>query len=586
MGSRSKCRIKHHTSFGRIILAPVVLGVILQSFCISQAAVITVINNSELVNGNTTSPAALMADPGPDGISLPEAMRAALSVSGPHTIIFDPSLKNATIAPTGWLPNLDNGLITIDGDIDDDGTPDITVDGSGSSSSVCFRVLASDITIRGLIIENYTSVGIQVFTDSAQGWPLIERVTLQGNRLSTCWAGITIFNWGQACTIRNIDIKQNEFINNGARGVEISAAFGQSMADNRMESIKITDNIISNVAGDNKIAIFIVGATAIGSANNVIAGLEISDNTIMGHTYANLQISAGNEQNCRNNRIENVVIKGNNIDGSPVTMEIIGGVGSDANGNVIFDLTIEGNTLSGGGIMLVGARGSNAFQNGINTVHIGQNWISGAAANGIFIIAGSDGAAGNAVTQTTIVNNIIVDSTDAGILLHGHDSSTPNNVIDDVNILNNTIVGNGNAWAGGININSKSSTNIITEIKIINTILWNNEGNDAIRGSLTPDVVGCSVLNDPRYVNTNGNFYSFPNFIDLNNNDFHLQKDSPCIDQGDSEAIGLPAIDFEGDRRIFDGDHDGSAAVDIGADEYVWEIRAMPWMPLLLLEYP
>ena len=63
MGSRSKCRIKHHTSFDRIILAAVVLGVILQSFCISQAAVITVINNSELVNGNTTSPAALMADP-------------------------------------------------------------------------------------------------------------------------------------------------------------------------------------------------------------------------------------------------------------------------------------------------------------------------------------------------------------------------------------------------------------------------------------------------------------------------------------------------------------------------------------------
>jgi hypothetical protein len=526
-----------------------------------------------------------MADPGDDGISLPEAMRAALSVSGPHTIMFDPSLKNATIEPTSWLPNLHNGLITIDGDIDDDGAPDITIDGSGSSSTVCFRVLASDITIRGIVIENFSSVGIQVFTDSAQGWPLIESVTLQGNRISTGWAGITVYNWGWNCTIRNIEIKQNELINNGARGVEISAALGPSMTNNRMESIKVTDNIISNVAGINKIPIFVVGATDKGSADNIISGLEISDNTIMGHTFSNLLISAGNEQNCRNNRIENVVIKGNDIDGIPVAMEILGGVGSGANGNVVFDLTIEGNTLSGGGIQLVGAQGRNAFQNGIDTVYIGQNWISGAYANGIFMIAGADGATSNTVTKTTIVNNVIFDSTDAGILLHGHDNSTPNNVIDDVNITNNTIVHNGNSWAGGININSKSITNIIAEVKIINTILWNNSGNDAIRGSLSPDVVSCSVLNDPRYVNTDGNFYSFPNFIDPNNFDFHLQKNSPCIDRGDSKATGLPNIDFEGDRRILDGDHNGSAVVDIGAYEYVGALTYLPqpWMLLLLL---
>ena len=85
-----------------------------------------------------------------------------------------------------------------------------------------------------------------------------------------------------------------------------------------------------------------------------------------------------------------------------------------------------------------------------------------------------------------------------------------------------------------------------------------------VRGSLTPDVVSCSILNDPRFIDTNGNFYSFPGFADLNQKDFNIQKNSPCIDNGDSQTATLPDFDFEGDNRILDGDKDGFAAVDIG----------------------
>ncbi len=50
--------------------------------------------------------------------------------------------------------------------------------------------------------------------------------------------------------------------------------------------------------------------------------------------------------------------------------------------------------------------------------------------------------------------------------------------------------------------------------------------------------------------------------------DYHLRPGSPCIDDGLNTAPSRPATDFEGDDRILDGDHDGIAIVDMGADEY------------------
>jgi hypothetical protein len=80
-----------------------------------------------------------------------------------------------------------------------------------------------------------------------------------------------------------------------------------------------------------------------------------------------------------------------------------------------------------------------------------------------------------------------------------------------------------------------------------------------------------------------GPFESFDNLYDVDPlltnpaaGDFHLRYDSPGIDTGFNVKQGnytwpwaLPVLDFDGDKRVADGDGDGAPKVDIGADEYI-----------------
>ncbi len=64
--------------------------------------------------------------------------------------------------------------------------------------------------------------------------------------------------------------------------------------------------------------------------------------------------------------------------------------------------------------------------------------------------------------------------------------------------------------------------------------------------------------------------HAAPAFVDNTTGDFRLLYTSPCVDAGDNASVPTDlARDFVGNRRVFDGNHDGIITVDLGAFEFV-----------------
>ncbi|MCP4666546.1 MAG: right-handed parallel beta-helix repeat-containing protein [Deltaproteobacteria bacterium] len=132
-------------------------------------------------------------------------------------------------------------------------------------------------------------------------------------------------------------------------------------------------------------------------------------------------------------------------------------------------------------------------------------------------------------------------------------------------LTNCTFYGNTARFGGGIS-DAESSSSMLT-----NCILWGDtagNGSEIYNTSDSfPEVAYCAIQGG---FDGEGNIDEDPLFADSANGDFHLDPDSPCIDAGTNDAPNLPATDCDGEVRIFDGDDDGVATVDMGVDEYFY----------------
>jgi hypothetical protein len=334
-------------------------------------------------------------------------------------------------------------------------------------------------------------------------------------------------------------------------------------------------------------------------ADDFVVNMEASEAGL------SLTLLAGYTDGCANRQVDpaNTVLDGGNthgvlyVDGSgDVTMEgftvqnghdsrqgagVSIGVGGDINlsNNVIKDnVTVFG---EGGGAWL---RGRNVTL--IGNVITGNSTVG--SGGGAHVESHSEsGESGN----VTITNNLIVanKSGHQGGGLYGFVRADDTGHAVNVILTNNTIFGNMANEGGGIYVLRWKGC----VIDVFSNIIW---GNSAVQG---PDILmnwawgtASGYNNDysgllGSWTNSDKNINSAPLFLasghwDDNSTpeddsddfwvgvggDYRLTLNSPCIDTGSDSAPGLPLIDFEGDARILDGNNDGSAAVDIGADEY------------------
>jgi len=206
---------------------------------------------------------------------------------------------------------------------------------------------------------------------------------------------------------------------------------------------------------------------------------------------------------------------------------------------------------SGSGVVSNVASVSNCVikNNGGYGIDTGFGYGTGMGVSNSIITGNAGGIVG---LVSSIENSIIADnSPNGGVFLEGGYNST---------IANNTTTeshggGGLHRWGG-------------PEITVVNSIIWGNSPNEMYLASgVTADITYSDIRGGFPGV---GNIDEIPMFVDFTNHDYHLQQTvSPCIDAGTNSA-SLPATDFEGDGRVLDGDNDGTATVDMGADEHVY----------------
>jgi hypothetical protein len=211
----------------------------------------------------------------------------------------------------------------------------------------------------------------------------------------------------------------------------------------------------------------------------------------------------------------------------------------------------------------------------VGNVHIHDNSIIGnrTDGNGGGVFAGSFlylGTGGNIhLTNNIIAENFSING--GGV----YAVTTGDYVAGYCHFVNNTISGNSCSDSGG-GVLLKGYLDSMFYVH--NNIIWANtakSGGD-IQLDFDPSEWVEAYGHNNDYSSMSGNWTQRaqnisvdPNFVDPVNSDYHLGSSSPCIDAGNDAAPSLPLYDFDGEPRIFDGNGDGEAKVDIGADEYI-----------------
>ncbi len=399
----------------------------------SAAAMIVVTTNQDVVDppfntGGLCGNGTVANLPGADGkVSLREAIIAANNTPGQHTITFAPSLNSSTITLTKALGSLFlcGGHTTLNGDINGDDTPDVTVDGTAAVTSFdVINLVSSHNTIKNLHVlvpppTFFLPAGISVsnlvtpnVTDNA-----IVHNTVSGGPIAV-GTGLDATKHAQHA----VSIKQTLVRDNTTNGI-LTIIFGDHNAITDLTIVRNTVSGVSLSAPFNIAAIFIAGGrqnpfdpTDPGASDNQLE-VTITDNIVTGnsnpHDTAGIDIFGGLFSSSRNHVTAEV---GNNTITDNDGRAIFAGAGVVGGSNNQLDLTTEGNIIK---------------RNSTPGDTVGISIDSGVLSSGNHV-------------EAAVRNNTIADNTGTGIGIGGGINNASHNEVD-VLIRDNTLENNDGA---------------------------------------------------------------------------------------------------------------------------------------------
>jgi hypothetical protein len=386
---------------------------------LNRGTVITVTNATMAINGDTSSVAALVANPGPDGISLQEAVIATNNDPGTWNIQFAPALKGSTIVVDSGpnikaLSPLSGGNVTINGDIDGDGQPDITLTSQSGPAAGIF-VFSGGNTVYGLALQN---CGVCV---------LIKRPAA-----------------ATGMTFSNITVSNLVMTNIQTEAIVLSPVIGEAAfsgsnpaaaTHNTWDHILITNNTITGSASGPVLGIDLgLG----GTAGDILQHVIIANNNILlpmaaGAASSGIVMTVGGGIASTNNQALDILIANNAISTAPNSngIRIAAGIGS-ASDNLIDGMQVIANRI---GII---AQPVPADETGMGiNIAVGDGASDDANPN-LLPIQYSEN---NIVRNLAILSNTIGDAGSDGIFAQAACCGNGNNTVDHLSILGNTMMG-------------------------------------------------------------------------------------------------------------------------------------------------
>ena len=469
---------------------------------------ITVTNSTDKVDADTSSVEALQSNPGPDGISLREAIEATNNDPGSYAIAFSSALSGTTITLGQYLPPLTGGGVSIEGDINGDGTPDVTlVTTLQEEWSRAIQIASSGNRLHGLTLQGF-AVGVWIDpATGAYGDELPTHQTLADNVIS----GLAILGFGKfgiwthspaspdcglpmpdPCrtyiTFANTTITDNTI--DARTGIKLVVA----NSGDHITGATVTDNTIRIRDGDEGISVESLGNAGDDGTPARISEVLIARNWIEGTSVVGIQATAGSTR-VQGSITEAVRVLDNRVhlvhQGScPCSQGIALLAGTDASyairpdvhpirypdGNVLRNVEVAGNRLSGDldyGVWVgAGGGGAAGSRNRVLDVVIERNVISSTIiGRGVYLgVGGADPAlhryaTGNRITGVEIsANRISIGRTrppgfnqwhldvGGGIVLAGGVNFSRDGRIRDVRIAKNEIKVKDEAVHGGIKL--------------------------------------------------------------------------------------------------------------------------------------